>query len=149
VAIPPLSPATVQLLVCRLRGSVLLEGVWFSLAQCGSLLSGAVTLYKAGNEPAAVGLAMLGREELGKYRLLLEQWRESEKTGVGPTVGEVQAICAEHVEKQRKATLSWSFHCRSRFSSRHSDTDSDEAQAAGRGVSTGRTGSPRQLSQRV
>jgi AbiV family abortive infection protein len=93
----------------QVAGSVLLEGVWFSLAQCGSLLSGAVTLYKAGNEPAAVGLAMLGREELGKYRLLKEQWRESEKTGAYPTVAEVQAACAEHVEKQRKATLSFSF----------------------------------------
>jgi hypothetical protein len=46
---------------------------------------------------------------LGKYRLLLEQWRESEKTGACPTVDEVRAACAEHVEKQRKAVLSWSF----------------------------------------
>jgi len=46
---------------------------------------------------------------LGKYRLLQEQWRESEKSGVYPTVDEVQAACAEHVEKQRKATLSFSF----------------------------------------
>jgi AbiV family abortive infection protein len=92
----------------QVAGSVLLEGACLSLANCGSLLSAAVTLHKAGN-PVAVGLAMLGREELGKYRLLLEQWRESEKTGVCPTVDEIQAACADHVEKQRKANLSWSF----------------------------------------
>jgi AbiV family abortive infection protein len=102
-------PAIIYNVAMQVAGSVLLEGVWFSLAQCGSLLSGAVTLYKAGKEPTAVGLAMLGREELGKYRLLQGQWRESERTGVYPTVGEVQAACAEHVEKQRKATLSFSF----------------------------------------
>ena len=89
--------------------SVLLEGVWYSLAHCGRLLSDAVTLYKVGSEQTAVGLAMLGREELGKYRLLLEQWRESEKTGVYPSVEGVQDACAQHVEKQRKAVLSWSF----------------------------------------
>jgi AbiV family abortive infection protein len=52
---------------------------------------------------------MLGREELGKYCLLQEKWRQSEETGIDPSVDEVQAACAEHVEKQRKATLSFSF----------------------------------------
>lgn len=93
----------------QVAAPVLVEGIWYSLAQCGRLLSDAVTLYKVGSEQTAVGLAMLGREELGKYRLLLAQWRESEKTGVCPTVEEVQDACAEHVEKQRKAVLSWSF----------------------------------------
>ena len=88
---------------------MLLEGAWYSLEQCGRLLSDAVALYRAGSEATAVGLAMLGREELGKYRSLLESWRESEKTGKCPNVEDVRDACIEHVEKQRKALLSWSF----------------------------------------
>jgi AbiV family abortive infection protein len=88
---------------------ILLEGAWYSLHQCGVLLSDAMTLYKASGESSAVGLAMLGREELGKHRILMELWRESERTGTCPTVEDVRAACEEHVEKQRNALLSWSF----------------------------------------
>ena len=87
----------------------LLDGAWYSLHQCGVLLFDAMTLYKAGGESSAVGLAMLGREELGKYRILMELWRESERTGTCPTVEDIRAACGEHVEKQRSALLSWSF----------------------------------------
>lgn len=88
---------------------ILLEGAWYSLHQCGVLLCNAMTLYNAGGESSAVGLAMLGREELGKYRILMELWRESDRTGTCPTVEDVRAACGEHVEKQRNALLSWSF----------------------------------------
>jgi AbiV family abortive infection protein len=87
--------------------SVLLEGVVFSLVNCGRLLSDAMVLYDAGSEQTAAGLAMLAREELGKYRILLKLWRESVKSGARPTVGQIQAACEDHTEKQRMATLGW------------------------------------------
>jgi hypothetical protein len=54
---------------------VLLEGVWYSLEQCGFLLRDAVTLYNHQGRVTAVGLAMLAREEMGKARILLALWR--------------------------------------------------------------------------
>ncbi len=52
---------------------MLLEGARYSLEQCGRLLSDATALYRAGSGATAVGLAMLGRDGLGKHRSLLEQ----------------------------------------------------------------------------
>jgi len=45
---------------------VLLRGAWYSLEQCGHLLSDAVTLYRGKSYSSSVALAMIGREELGK-----------------------------------------------------------------------------------
>src|SRR6266566_893285 len=53
---------------------VLLEGMWFSLEQCGRLLRDAVNLFEGGSDPTAVGLAMLAREEMGKARILRDLW---------------------------------------------------------------------------
>ena len=59
---------------------VLLRGAWYSLEQCGRLLSDAVVLYLAKSYSSSVALAMIGREELGKHRMLLEEWRKAEGT---------------------------------------------------------------------
>lgn len=52
---------------------------------------------------------MIAREELGKYRLLLDEWKESQNTGTYPTVDAIQTACANHVDKQKRALLSLTF----------------------------------------
>src|SRR6266704_1092346 len=88
---------------------VLLRGAWYSLEQCGHLLSDAVTLYRGKSYSSSVALAMIGREELGKHRMLLEEWRKAEGTGQSPTINAIQTACADHVDKQRRALLGFTF----------------------------------------
>jgi AbiV family abortive infection protein len=88
---------------------VLLRGAWYSLEQCGRLLSDAIVLYRERRYSSALALAMIGREELGKQRMLLEQWRNSEATGKHPTIDAIQTACADHVHKQKRALLSLTF----------------------------------------
>jgi AbiV family abortive infection protein len=89
--------------------SVLLKGAWYSLEQCGRLLSDAMVLYRGKSYSSALALAMIAREELGKHRLLLEAWKESEATGKYLTVDAIQTACEDHVDKQRRALLSLTF----------------------------------------
>src|SRR5713226_355724 len=89
--------------------SVLLKGAWYALEQCGILLRDASVLYSAKAYPSAVALAMIGREELGKYRMLLEEWRKAESTGKLPAVEAIRALCADHIEKQKRAVLGLTF----------------------------------------
>jgi len=88
---------------------VLLRGAWYSLEQCGRLLSDAIVLYREESYSSAVALAMIGREELGKHRMLLDEWRKSEGTGKCPTVDAIQTACEDHVDKQRRALLGLTF----------------------------------------
>ena len=88
---------------------VLLRGAWYSLEQCGHLLSDAVTLYRGKSYSSSVALAMIGREELGKHLMLLEEWRKAEGTGQYPGIDAIQRACADHVDKQRRASLSFTF----------------------------------------
>lgn len=89
--------------------AVLLKGAWYALEQCGNLLRHAVLLYRAQAYPSAVALAMTGREELGKHRMLLEEWRKSQDTGKLPSVEAIQTACADHIDKQRRAVLGLTF----------------------------------------
>jgi AbiV family abortive infection protein len=89
--------------------AVLLKGAWYALEQCGKLLQDAMLLYRAKAYPSAVALAMFGREELGKHRMLLEEWRKAQATGILPSVEEIQTVCGNHVDKQRYSLLSLSF----------------------------------------
>src|SRR5437879_770601 len=89
--------------------SVLLRGAWYSLEQCGQLLADAVALYRGKSYSSSVALAMIGREELGKHRMLLEEWRKAERTGQYPTIDAIQTACADHVDKQRHALLGFTF----------------------------------------
>src|SRR5438876_10558143 len=88
---------------------VLLRGAWYSLEQCGRLLSDAIVLYREESYSSAVALGMIGREELGKHRMLLDEWRKSEGTGKYPTVDAIQTASADHVDKQRRALLGLTF----------------------------------------
>lgn len=84
---------------------VLLKGAWYSLEQCGHLLRNAVTLQTVGAYASAVALALLAREELGRYRILLDLWRKA-ASGEPVSVDGVRVACDDHVLKQREAQLS-------------------------------------------
>src|SRR5690349_18515974 len=86
--------------------SDLLEGVWYSLEQCGRLLKAAVALYKENDYSTAVGLAMLAHEELGKHRILREEWKKSVETGNSPSVEHIRSVCEDHIEKHRQGQMS-------------------------------------------
>jgi len=84
---------------------VLLKGAWYSIEQSGWLLRDAVTLYSKQRYASAVALALLAREELGRYHILLELWRKA-VNGKPVSVGDVRAASDNHVIKQRAAQLS-------------------------------------------
>jgi len=44
--------------------------------------------------------------ELGKYRMLVEEWRKTEKTRTLSSCAVIQAAFDDHVDKQRRALLS-------------------------------------------
>ncbi len=93
----------------NVTAEVLLKGALYALEQSGILLQDALLLYGSKAYSSAVALAMIGREELGKYRMLLEQWRKAEGIGILPDVGAIQAACADHIEKQKRAVLGLTF----------------------------------------
>lgn len=78
-----------------------MQGAWYALEQAGHLLYDAVKLFDAGRYPTAVGLTMLGREELGKSRILAKLWRGRKSV----TLPELQKMFEDHEEKQRAAQL--------------------------------------------
>lgn len=80
----------------------LMKGAWFALEQSGRLLQDAVLLYRADRLASAVGLALIARDELGKYRLLLDLWVEA--SGGRPV--DTKRVMELHLEKQRRAALS-------------------------------------------
>jgi AbiV family abortive infection protein len=84
---------------------VLLRGAWYALEQCGHLLQNAVALHGGRAYASAVALALLGREELGRYRILLDLWRQV-VGGKVVSVEDVRAACDDHVTKQREGQLS-------------------------------------------
>ena len=46
------------------------QGSWYALEQTGRLLRSAVVLFESGDPSTAVAVAMFGREELGRSRIL-------------------------------------------------------------------------------
>ena len=88
---------------------VLLRGAWYAIEQCGLLLRDAVALHRAKAYPSAVALALLGREELGRYKILLDFWKTAAKGAILPSVAEVRAACDDHEKKQRRAQLSLTY----------------------------------------
>jgi AbiV family abortive infection protein len=53
-----------------------LEGAVYALEQCGMLLRDANSLYRSASYATAVALAAFAREELGRWRILLDLHRE-------------------------------------------------------------------------
>lgn len=84
---------------------VLLEGAWYALAQAGRLLNSATTLYVANDWSTALAVAMFGREEVGRSRLLRDCAREV-REGRTLTAHDVRKRSDDHVEKQSASAFS-------------------------------------------
>jgi AbiV family abortive infection protein len=84
----------------------LLQGAAYALEQCGLLLRDANLLYRNGSYPSAVALALFAREELGRYRILLDL-RKQVLGGDRLTTEEIQACCRHHERKQQAGMLSF------------------------------------------
>jgi AbiV family abortive infection protein len=83
----------------------LLEGAVYALEQCGLLLSDASVLYANKSYATSVALAGFAREELGKWKILLEL-RKKVVSGQCVTLTEMQARCTDHETKQQYGMLS-------------------------------------------
>jgi AbiV family abortive infection protein len=84
----------------------LLEGAVYALDQCGLLLRDANLLYRKGSYASAVAVALFAREELGRYRILLEL-RKKVLDGDSLTIKKIQDRCRDHVTKQKHGMLSF------------------------------------------
>lgn len=85
--------------------AVLLEGSWYALEQAGRLLHAAVGVYDRGDPGTALALAMFGREELGRSRIL-RTLADKVAAGASFSTAEVTKRCDDHVQKQRAGALS-------------------------------------------
>jgi AbiV family abortive infection protein len=83
----------------------LLEGAAYSLEQCGLLLRDANILYRSGSYSSAIALTAFAREELGRYKILLDL-RSRALAGETFTTKDLQKHCDDHVAKQRAGMLS-------------------------------------------
>jgi AbiV family abortive infection protein len=84
----------------------LLQGAAYALEQCGLLLRDANLLYRSGSYASAVAAALFAREELGRYRILLDL-RTKVLGGEGFAIEEIQNRCRDHVKKQEAGMLSF------------------------------------------
>jgi AbiV family abortive infection protein len=84
----------------------LLEGAVYALEQCGLLLRDANLLYRNGSYASAVAVALFAREELGRYRILLEL-RKNVLDGDSVTIKKIQDRCRNHEAKQEAGMLSF------------------------------------------
>ena len=76
----------------------LLEGSWWALEQAGKLLGSATRLFESGDCSTAVAVAMFGREELGRSRLLRDCSGEV-RDGKLLQPNEIKKRCDDHVKK--------------------------------------------------
>lgn len=83
----------------------LLEGAVYALQHSGTLMRDAVTLYNQGSYPSAVVLAMFGREELGKYVILRDYYKDVASGGT-VSLNRIKQKCSDHIKKQNRAILS-------------------------------------------
>jgi AbiV family abortive infection protein len=84
----------------------LLEGAAYALEQCGLLLQDANVLYRNGSYSSAVAIALFAREELGRYRILLDL-RKEVLSGNHFTIEEIGKRCKKHEHKQEAGMLSF------------------------------------------
>ena len=79
---------------------ILLKGAWYAIEQCGLLLQHAVILHNAKAYSTAVAVALFAREELGRYKILLDFWERADRKGKNPTVDEIKKACDTHEESK-------------------------------------------------
>lgn len=89
----------------RVGDDVLLRGAWYAIQQAGYLFEHAVMLFDTGVYSSAMALALLGREELGRYAILCDLWRAS-SAGSAFSPNDVRKACEDHVVKQRRGNFS-------------------------------------------
>jgi len=82
----------------------LLEGSWWALEQAGRLLGSATMLFEGGDFSTALAVAMFGREELGRSRLLRDCAQEV-RQGKSLQPHEITKRCNEHVRKQQASAF--------------------------------------------
>jgi AbiV family abortive infection protein len=85
--------------------AVLREGSWYALEQAGRLLHAADDISKCGDLATAVALAMFGREEIGRWRIL-QTMAEEVAGGMSFSVRDVKKRCNDHNPKQEASTIS-------------------------------------------
>jgi AbiV family abortive infection protein len=85
--------------------TVLLEGSWYALEQAGRLLRAAVGVYDRGDPGTALALALFGREEVGRSRIL-RTLADEVVGGASFNTAEVTKRCEDHVKKKRAGALS-------------------------------------------
>lgn len=84
----------------------LLSGAWYALEQAGRLLESAAALFDSGDHATGVGIALLAREEIGKFRILKDLGDQLPQ-GQSMTVKAVNQACGrKHVKKQEQGLLS-------------------------------------------
>ena len=83
----------------------LLHGAVYALAQCGLLLGDAKLLYENGSYATATAVALFAREELGRWKILLER-RKRVLAGESLAVEDIQKACDDHVDKQEAGMTS-------------------------------------------
>ena len=84
--------------------SLLLEGSWYALEQAGRLLRAAVGVFDDGDPATGIVLAMLGREEIGRSRIL-RRLADEAAAGACFEAADVTRQCEDHVTKQRAGTF--------------------------------------------
>src|SRR5215467_306493 len=82
----------------------LLEGSWYALEQAGRLLESATGVFESGDVSTALALAMFGREELGRSRLLRDCAGEVGK-GKSLQPDAIERRCVDHVKKQEASAF--------------------------------------------
>jgi AbiV family abortive infection protein len=81
----------------------LLEGSWYALEQAGRLMTTAVHVFTSGDFGTAAGIALLGREELGRSRILRVLAQRARNDGP-LNVAIVLRECEDHAAKQKAAS---------------------------------------------
>jgi len=84
--------------------SLLLEGSWYALEQAGRLLRAAVGVLADADPATGLVLPMLGREELGRSRIL-RRLADEAAAGACFEAADVTRQCGDHVTKQRAGTF--------------------------------------------
>jgi AbiV family abortive infection protein len=87
----------------------LLHGAFYALEQGGRLLHDAVSLWNQQRYSSAVVLAVFAREEIGRFKILLQERDEALKSGPRG-IEEVRKLVNDHKEKLRTAPAGISLH---------------------------------------
>lgn len=81
----------------------LLRGAWYALEQAGRLLDSARLLFENSDWSTAAAVALLGREEVGRSRIL-QELAARVRSGELLSAAEARRECEDHVRKQDEAT---------------------------------------------